>query len=347
MNSFDLMFTDEERRFVKERYPAADLDNLNMPVMGLASISSMEYLESSLKSDIETGNFADCLNPSGAMELAMMIRKKIRSVGRYEKRRGGGQMLSPQEYIRQFSGCDLDECISERDNLFEEIRQFEKDPIFDDDEIPCALSRYQVHLDYLKELNDIIARKICELNPAFESKSLSVIELKNVSITRTGAQAVVNAANSSLRQGSGVCGAIFAAAGPERLQKECDEIGHCETGKAVITSGYDLSDYIIHAVGPIYQEGNTGQADQLYSCYMNSLKIARENSIRSIAFPLISAGIYGYPKDEAWKIALKACDDWIEKNQDYEIRIIFAIIDEKILELGKRIAEQTGINVEC
>ena len=171
----------------------------------------------------------------------------------------------------------------------------------------------------------------------------STIAIRKIGITSAGTQAVVDAANAQLLQGGGVCGVIFKAAGAHRLQKECDRIGHCPTGSAVITSGYDLCDYIIHAVGPIYQGGRNNEAKDLYSCYEKALDLAKENNINSIAFPLISSGIYGYPKQEAFAIALKSCDDWIRKNDDYQIKIIFAIIDDGLIELGEKTARELGI----
>ena len=254
-------------------------------------------------------------------------------------------VISPEDYIKQFTNSSLEECIDARDALFEEIRLFEKDPVYTDDTFPSALTRYMVSLDYLKELNDVISIKIRNNNPQYLKDNTSVIELRKIGITDTDAQAIVNAANAHLQAGGGVCGAIFRSAGYKDLQEECDRIGYCETGSAVITSGYDLCDYIIHAVGPIYNGGKSHEAEQLYSCYTKSLDLAKENSIKSIAFPLISSGIYGYPKDGAWRKALQACDDWIRKNQDYQIDIIFTIIDDQDLKLGKKIAEELNIKV--
>ena len=254
-------------------------------------------------------------------------------------------MISPQEYVKQFKNSSLEECISERDGLIAEIRRFEQNPVYDDDSVPSALTRYLAGLDYLKELNDLIATRICSGSLDYEPEILSTIEIRKIGITDTGAEAVVNAANSSLQEGSGVCGAIFAVAGASKLQKACDEIGHCNTGEVVITSGYNLCDYIIHAVGPIYKDGKSHEPEQLYSCYINSLETARENCIRSIAFPLISSGIYGYPKEDAWRKALKACSDWIRKNADYRIEIIFAIIDDHTLKIGKKVAEELNVRL--
>ena len=143
-----------------------------------------------------------------------------------------------------------------------------------------------------------------------------MIKIVNRSITDVKADAIVNAANEKLIMGGGVCGAIFRAAGIEKLSKACNEIGHCDTGSAVITEGYDLSDYIIHTVGPIYKDGSHNEAELLYNCYKNSLNLLKENSLKSICFPLISAGIYGYPVLEAWSIAKKSCMDWLNNNED-------------------------------
>ena len=252
-------------------------------------------------------------------------------------------IISPQDYVKQFKNSTLEECIDVRDSLFEKIREFEKEPDYTDDIFPSALTMYMVSLDYLKELNDVISTKIRSNNPQYAKNSVSAIELRKCGITDTGAEAIVNAANEYLRAGSGVCGAIFKAAGSEKLQEECESIGHCDTGDAVMTSGYELCDYIIHAVGPIYDGGRSREAELLYSCYRRSLDLAKENGIKRIAFPLISSGIYGYPKEDAWRKALQACSEWIESNPDHQIYIVFAIIDDQVLNLGKKIAEELNI----
>ncbi|MBO4897534.1 MAG: macro domain-containing protein [Clostridia bacterium] len=141
-------------------------------------------------------------------------------------------------------------------------------------------------------------------------------------ITRLDMDAIVNAANSRLAYGGGVCGAIFSAAGAAELQAECDKIGYCETGGAVITNGYNLkAKYIIHTVGPIYGENPKEEEKQLYSCYKNSLELAAGHKLESIAFPLISSGIYGYPKAEALKIATKAIKDFLAEN-DMDVYLV-------------------------
>ena len=138
--------------------------------------------------------------------------------------------------------------------------------------------------------------------------SIGTIEIHKNDITKLNTDAVVNAANSGLQAGGGVCGAIFRAAGYEQLQDACDKIGHCRTGSAVITPAFNMKNnkYIIHAVGPCYFDGHSNEPEQLYSCYQASLELAKEKRCRSIGFPLISSGIFGYPMEEAWRIALAA-----------------------------------------
>ena len=143
-------------------------------------------------------------------------------------------------------------------------------------------------------------------------------------ITKLKTDAIVNAANTALRQGGGVCGAIFAAAGADRLQKECDKLGGCKTGEAVITSGYDLpAKHIIHTVGPVWHGGNKNEEELLRNCYVNSLLLAKENNIKSIAFPLISSGIFGYPKDEAMKVAESAINEFLSANEMTVYLVLF------------------------
>lgn len=166
---------------------------------------------------------------------------------------------------------------------------------------------------------------------------MSNIQIKKISITEVDTDCVVNAANSSLAAGGGVCGYIFKAAGYTKLSNACDRIGHCETGSAVITPGFAVkSKYIVHAVGPIWNNGNKNEEKLLYSCYQKSMELAMEKGCHSIAFPLISAGIYGYPKEAAWKIAIRSINDFISAHAEYDIDVIFAVIDNEILEMGRQ-----------
>ena len=141
-------------------------------------------------------------------------------------------------------------------------------------------------------------------------------------ITQMKVDAIVNAANTSLQIGGGVCGAIFSAAGANRLQAACNNLAPIKTGEAVITQGYALpAKFIIHTAGPVYQGGKQGEETQLRSCYTNSLNIAAENDCISIAFPLISSGIYGYPKEEAISVAKSAIEDWLTEH-DMDVYLV-------------------------
>jgi len=147
----------------------------------------------------------------------------------------------------------------------------------------------------------------------------SILELVEGDITKEATEAIVNAANSGLRGGGGVDGAIHRAGGPQ-IMEECRKIGGCPTGNAVITSGGLLkAKYVIHAVGPIYHGGKKGEAEHLANAYQNSLKRASENSIRSVSFPSLSTGAYGYPFDEAAPVALKTIIEYLKHNDDIEL----------------------------
>ncbi len=166
---------------------------------------------------------------------------------------------------------------------------------------------------------------------------MSSIEIRKIGITKLSTDAIVNAANEGLWEGGGVCGAIFREAGSAEMTEACWAIGGCKTGNAVITPGFRLpAKYVIHAVGPRWLDGEHGEPQLLYSAYEKSLILAGENNLHSIGFPLISAGIYGYPKDKAWGRAIQACTDFIRANPGYEIEIIFAVLEDGIIEMGER-----------
>lgn len=133
---------------------------------------------------------------------------------------------------------------------------------------------------------------------------MSPIEVTQGDITAEDVDAIVNAANSALARGGGVCGAIFAAAGPE-LDRACADIGGCATGDAVITPGFRLrARFVVHTVGPVWHGGTDGEPELLASCYRRSIEVARDAGARSIAFPAISTGIFGYPAGAAAEVAV-------------------------------------------
>jgi O-acetyl-ADP-ribose deacetylase (regulator of RNase III) len=134
-------------------------------------------------------------------------------------------------------------------------------------------------------------------------------------ITELTVDAIVNAANSSLLAGGGVCGAIHDAAGPE-LEEECSRLGGCPTGEARLTRGYRLpARYVIHTVGPVWYGGNYDEAEQLASCYRNSLQLASDHGLETIAFPAISTGIFGYPLEDATRIAVREVRGFLAENE--------------------------------
>ena len=159
-------------------------------------------------------------------------------------------------------------------------------------------------------------------------KAKNQIQVVQGDITKLDCDCIVNAANRSLLGGGGVDGAIHRAAGPELLA-ECRTLHGCRTGEAKITKGYRLrAKYIIHTVGPIYS-GTAEDATQLADCYRNSLNLAKEHDVHSIAFPAISTGVYGYPLEDATEIAVKTVAQWLKDHADYAMQVIFCCFDAR------------------
>ena len=159
---------------------------------------------------------------------------------------------------------------------------------------------------------------------------MNKIDFVRGDITKLDVDAIVNAANSSLLGGGGVDGAIHRAAGPKLLD-ECRTLGGCRPGEAKITRGYNLpARFVIHTVGPVWSGGNRGEPETLANCHLNSLRLAAQNGIKSIAFPAISCGAYRYPISNAAKIATKTVRDFVRANDQIE-RVIFVLATEEIL----------------
>ncbi|MCP4747165.1 MAG: O-acetyl-ADP-ribose deacetylase [Desulfobacteraceae bacterium] len=167
-----------------------------------------------------------------------------------------------------------------------------------------------------------------------ENALLKKILIKQGDITKLAVDAIVNAANTSLLGGGGVDGAIHRAAGPELLE-QCRTIGGCPVGEARITKGYNLpAKYVIHTVGPVYHAGSE-EAALLRACYTNCLSQAVKNGIKSIAFPAISCGVYGYPIEEACEIALDASIGFLGENKSIE-QIVFILFSDNHREIYER-----------
>lgn len=164
-------------------------------------------------------------------------------------------------------------------------------------------------------------------------------------ITKMDVDAIVNAANTALRVGGGVCGAIFQAAGREQLEEACRDLAPIAIGEAVITPGFALpARYIIHTAGPVYQDGTRGEEERLRSCYLQSLRLAVENGCKSIAFPLISGGLYGYPKKEAIQVAMGAIQEFLE---EHDLEVYLVVFDKEAFAVSEELLGEVASYIEA
>ena len=155
------------------------------------------------------------------------------------------------------------------------------------------------------------------------------LKILSADITRLEVDAIVNAANMNLLAGGGVCGAIFRAAGRREPQAACDRLAPIQTGEAVITPGFNLpAKFVIHTAGPIWHGGGCGEENLLRACYINSLRLAADKNLQSVAFPLISSGIYGYPPRAALAVAVKAINDFLS---EHDLDVILTVLDKSLL----------------
>ncbi len=156
------------------------------------------------------------------------------------------------------------------------------------------------------------------------------LKILSADITTLKVDATVNAANTNLLAGGGVCGAIFRAAGRRELQAACDKLAPIQTGEAVITPGFNQpAKFVIHTAGPIWRGGQHGEENLLRACYVNSLTLAAEHGLKSVAFPLISSGIYGYPPRAALAVAVKAIKDFLRER---DLDVILTVLDKSLID---------------
>jgi O-acetyl-ADP-ribose deacetylase (regulator of RNase III) len=160
-------------------------------------------------------------------------------------------------------------------------------------------------------------------------------------ITKMDVDAIVNAANTALRMGGGVCGAIFRAAGAGQLQAACDQLAPIRTGEAAVTPGFNLkAKYVIHAAGPVYRDYDAKESERLLrSAYASALRLAAERGCRSVAFPLISSGIYGYPKEEALRVAVSAIGDFIRER---DMDVYLTLVDAEAIAAAEKLLGEAG-----
>ena len=163
-------------------------------------------------------------------------------------------------------------------------------------------------------------------------------------ITKFEVDAIVNAANTDLQKGGGVCGAIYQAAGARELEAACNVLAPIRTGEAVITPGFSLpAKYIIHATGPVYRDGTHGEEALLRAAYLSSLKLAVDNDCKSIAFPLISSGIYGYPKEDALRVATETIREFLS---GHDMDVYLAVFDKDAFRISEKLLGEVAAYID-